>query len=169
MDPAGPAAAPAPVFLDAVLRPHRSLPKRGFNILMLLLGLVSFAYGIVFVLLIGAWPVFGFFGLDVLLVYIAFRRNYRSARQHERVQLFEDRLTVERVGVYGQRREWRFQPYWLRVVFEEYDEYENRLLITSHGHSLILGKFLPPQQRREFAGRLTDALARWRKHWQPAT
>jgi uncharacterized membrane protein len=160
-------AETGPVFMDAVLRPHRSLPPRGFNILMLVLGVVSFGYGILFVI-IGAWPVFCFFGLDVALIWLAFRLNYRSARQHERVVLVEDRLTVERVGVYGERRLWRFQPYWLRVIFEERGEDENRLLIASHGRSLMLGRFLGPAQRREFAERLKEALARWQEHWRAA-
>jgi uncharacterized membrane protein len=155
--------AGAPVFLDAVLAPHRSLSRRGFNILMLILGLVGFVYGMVFVLL-GAWPVVGFLGLDILLIWFAFRANYRSARQYEHVRLVEDRLTVERIDPRGGRRSWRFQPYWLRVVFEETDETTNRLLLTSHGSSLALAAFLGPAQRREFARRLEQALRHWRAH-----
>jgi uncharacterized membrane protein len=156
-------AAGRPVFLDAVLAPHRSLSRRGFNILMLILGAVSFAYGMVFVL-IGAWPVFGFLGLDVLLIWIAFRASYRSARQSEHVRLVEESLTVERTDVRGARRFWQFQPYWLRVQFEEEDETTNRLSIRSHGRSLALATFLGPTQRREFALRLQNALGAWRAH-----
>ena len=74
----GCAAAPASfdsLSFERVLLPHRSLPPRGFHLLILILGLISFAVGIGFVS-IGAWPVMGFFGLDVALVYIAFRLNY---------------------------------------------------------------------------------------------
>ena len=158
--------AASPLFLDAELAPHRSLPPLGFNILMAVFGVVSFAYG-TFFLVIGAWPVFGFLGLDVFLVWLAFRINYRSARQRERIRLGPDTLHVERIGVRGDRREWRFQPYWLRVVFEEKDEETNRLLITSHGKWLALGAFLGPAQRRDLAATLQDALGRWRRHFQP--
>lgn len=156
-------AAPSPVFLDAVLAPHRSLPRRGFNILMLILGLVSFVYGSIFIVL-GAWPVFGFLGLDVLLIWLAFRASYRGARQCEHVRLVEESLTVERIDVRGERRSWFFQPYWLRVEFEEEDETTNRLAIRSHGRSLPLATFLGPAQRREFAARLVRALGDWRAH-----
>jgi uncharacterized membrane protein len=156
-------SAPSPVFLDAVLAPHRSLPRRGFNILMLVLGLVSFVYGLVFVIL-GAWPVFGFLGLDVLLIWLAFRASYRSACQSEHVRLVEESLTVERTDVRGVRRHWLFQPYWLRVIFEEEDEATNRLSIRSHGRTLPLGAFLGPAQRREFAVRLQHALGDWRAY-----
>jgi uncharacterized membrane protein len=158
------AATESPVFLDAVLAPHRSLPLHGFNILMLIAGLVSFVYGMVFVIL-GAWPVFGFLGLDALLIWLAFRASYRSARQTERIRLLEDRLTVERVDVRGARRNWLFQPYWLRVDFEEEDEATNRLSIRSHGRSLALATFLGPAQRRDFAHRLQSALGDWRAHF----
>ena len=155
--------ARTPVFLDAVLAPHRSLPRSGFNMLMLVLGIVSVVYGLAFVLM-GAWPVFGFLGLDVLLVWFAFRMNYRSARQREHVRLIEESLTVERIDVRGVRRMWKFQPYWLRVHLVEEDESTNRLFIRSHGRSLALASFLGPSQRRDFARRLQNALGDWRAH-----
>jgi uncharacterized membrane protein len=158
--PDGPAAQPH-VFLDTVLVPHRSLKPAGFVVLMSVLGGVSFVAGMIFVLR-GAWPGMGFFGLDVGLVYLAFRINYRSARRQERVRLVQDALTVERIGVRGDRRRWSFQPSWARIVYEETDEDTNRLTLTSHGRSLVLGSFLGAGERRAFAVTLKEALARWR-------
>ena len=68
------AEATEPTLFSAVLTPHRSLGAVGFVVLMSLLSALSFAAGIMFYL-IGAWPVVGFLGLDVLLVYLAFRAN----------------------------------------------------------------------------------------------
>ena len=168
-DPTSPAAAtpaaPA-VFLDTVLVPHRSLPPTGFLAVMAVFGGISFVAGILFVLH-GAWPVMGFFGLDVGLVYLAFRINYRSARRQERIRLVADALTVERRGVRGERWSWRFQPYWLRVTLEEWNDESNRLTISSHGRSLVLASFLGAGERRRFATTLKDALARWRTHLAP--
>jgi uncharacterized membrane protein len=164
--PTPPELKASPVFFDAVLYPHRSLPPQGFMLLMLVLSVVSFAAGVSFVLL-GAWPILGYFGLDVLLVYLAFRASYRSARMHEWVRLTEDTLTVERVGQRGERRRWQFQPYWLRVVLEERNE-TNRLVLTSHGRELVVGGFLAPAERRNLAVALKEALNRWRHHIGPA-
>ena len=158
---------PVRVFFERVLLPYRSLPPRGFNLLMLVLGAISVAVGFAFVS-IGAWPVCGFFGLDVLLIYIAFRLSYRSARQRETLRLAEEEFTVERVGIRGDRRFWRFQPFWLRVVYEEHPDETNRLLLASHGQTLPIGVFLPVPVRREVAGSLRDALARWRAALNPA-
>lgn len=160
---------PAPLgslFFERVLRPHRSLPPRGFHLLMIVLGVLSLAVGIGFVS-IGAWPVIGFFGLDVALVYVAFRLSYRSGRQSETIRLAGDAFTVERLGVRGERRAWRFQPFWLRVILEERADELNRLLVTSHGRSMVIGDFVAPAARRELATTIRDALRHWRDALNP--
>jgi uncharacterized membrane protein len=153
--------------LERVLSPHRSLPPRGFYILMVALAAISLAVGVGFVT-VGAWPVIGFFGLDVALVYSAFRLNYRGARQRETLRLAGDAFTVERVSARGERRVWRFQPFWLQVILEERVDESNRLLVTSHGRSLIIGDFIAPAARRELAVAIKDALKRWRDALNPA-
>ena len=52
-----------PLF-EATLYPHRSLPVQGFWILLACVAAVSFTLGLVFAAA-GAWPILGFFGLDV--------------------------------------------------------------------------------------------------------
>jgi uncharacterized membrane protein len=163
---ANPAIPAGRRFLERVLLPHRSLPARNFHLLMGLLGSISLAAGIAFVS-IGAWPVVGFFGLDVALVYLAFRLNYRSARQSETIRLVGDVFSVERISVRGERRSWRFQPFWVRVVLEERPDASNRLLVASHGRSLVIGDFVPPPTRRELAVTIRQALASWRNSLNP--
>ncbi len=163
-----PQAADAPAVLyDAVLQPHRSLPPRGFVVLMLVLAGLSFVVSLIFVLY-GAWPVMPFFGVDVLLVYLAFRINYRRAKLREELRLTEESLIVERVGIKGERARWQFQPFWLRLIFEEKDEHTNRLVLASHGRSLVVGSFLGPAERRSVARGLKDALGRWRERLSPS-
>ena len=164
---ADPAAPPGRPFFERVLTPQRSLPSRNFHLVMGLLGLISFAAGVGFVA-VGAWPVIGFFGLDVALVYLAFRLNYRTARQSETIRLADDVFSVERISVRGERRDWRFQPFWVRVILEERPDASNRLLVASHGRSLVIGEFVAPTARRELAATLRDALTRWRNSLNPA-
>lgn len=171
MTAASPALEPPPppsVIFERVLLPHRSLPPRGFHWLMGVLFLVSVGVGITFVSM-GAWPVCGFFGLDVALLYLAFRLSYRSAKRRETLRLAGDEFTVERVSIRGDRRIWRFQPFWLRVVLEPRDGAETcRLSLVSHGQSLVIGDFLPPPSRPELAESVRAALARWRAALNPA-
>lgn len=162
-----PETPPVQPFFERVLAPHRSLQERNFHFLMALLGLISLAAGIGFVS-IGAWPVIGFFGVDVALVYLAFRLNYRSARQSETLRLADDVFSVERVGARGEHRKWSFQAFWVRVTLEERGDISNRLLIGSHGRSLAIADFVPPDSRRELAATLSDVLGRWRASLNPA-
>jgi len=164
---AEPVGAAGRLFFERELRPHRSLPRQRFHVLMLVLGLVSLALGTGFVVA-GAWPVFGFFGLDVGLVYVAFRHNYRGARGRETLRLADDAFTVERIGRGGETRLWRFQPFWLRVVLEERPDRSNQLLVASHGRSLVIADFLAPAARRELAATIADGLAAWRNALNPA-
>lgn len=149
------------LLFDAVLRPHRSLSKPGFLIVMGVLAVVSFSAGMVF-LLQGAWPVMGFFGLEVALVYIAFRMNYRDGRLFETVQLSPEELLIRRVDPKGRAASWSFHPNWLRVVMDNPPEHESQLVLTSHGRSLTIGAFLTPDERLEVALALRAALSQWK-------
>src|SRR5687767_8724856 len=128
--------------LDLVLRPHRSLSPAGFWAIMALLAAFSFVGGIVF-WLAGAWPVIGFLGIDLLLVYIAFKASYAGGRAYERVRLSAERLTVERVDPWGRCTRFELQPHWLQVKL---DADEERLSLASHGRALTIAAFLPPEE-----------------------
>ena len=152
-DNSDPAGAPAdPKIFSAVITPHRSLSPRGFLILMLCLGAVSFASGVVFVSM-GAWPVCGFFGLDVLLVYVAFRANFRAARAYEVVTVTASELTVRKVSQRGGVREWTLNPLWVRLERTVHEEFGiERLFLVSRGRRVSVAGFLGPL--RNFIERL---------------
>jgi len=141
----------------AILHPHRSLGPRGFLVLMLAIGSVSFVTGMVF-LAMGAWPVFGFFGLDVALVYIAFKLNYRSGRLYETVELTPEALTVTRVHPSGKRESFDFNPYWVRVFVAEGPQGRTDLRLATHGNEFSFGRFLTDDERRDFSNALSGAL-----------
>ncbi len=151
----------AALYFDAWLRPHRSLTRRGLAIVLAMAAVPSFGLGVVF-LAMGAWPVTGFLGLDVLLLYVAFRLNNRAARESERVRLSETELTVDRHAVDGKAEHWSFQPNWLRVDVDDPPRPDSKLLLSTHGRSLAIGQFLPPAERVEVADALRLALRRWR-------
>ena len=148
-----------PPIFSAVLTPHRSLSPTGFLIFMAVLGGASFATGMVF-LLAGAWPVFGFLGLDVLLVYWAFKLNYRAAQAYEQVTVTPSELTVRKVSHRGGVREWTLNPVWVRLHRDEHEEFGlQRLFLESRGRHLTIASFLPPQEKESFALALSGALA----------
>ena len=141
----------------AVLSPHRSLSPVGFLVLMSAIGLVSFAVGVTF-LMMGAWPVFGFFGLDVVLIYIAFKLNYRSGRCYETVEVTREQLRLTRVDPNGNTESFDFNPYWVRVLLSEQSDGSTDLRLASHGRELRFARFLSDDERRDFADALKGAL-----------
>ncbi len=149
----------APVLFDAILTPHRSLGRPGFAILMAVVAAVNIGLGISFTLR-GAWPIFGFCGLDVLLFYIMFQLNYRSARMFERIRLLPDELIVERHDRRGHKQSWSFQPYWLRIAMDDPPDHGSQLVLSSHGRSLAVGSFLTAAERFDLAQALHRALQR---------
>jgi len=149
------------VLFATTVAPYRSLPPRRLTWIML--GLIAFCCcsSIGFVLA-GAWPVTGFFGLDIALLYLAFRLSYRSARQRENLRLTRQALDIERIGIRGERQRWQLEPTWLRVTIDESIGGRGRLVLSSHGKSVGLGAFLTAEDRRRLADELKAALRRWR-------
>jgi uncharacterized membrane protein len=153
---------PRPPF-RALLTPHRSLSRRDFVLLIAALGGLSFTVGVAFTL-VGAWPVLGFFGLDVLLVYCAFHLSERAAQAFEMVEIVDGRLTLTQVDPKGAAKAFEFEPYWVRVELVGPNETGLQLALTSHGRRLVFAGFLSHEEKQGFATRLVDAL----RPYQPA-
>jgi uncharacterized membrane protein len=141
----------------AVLTPHRSLGPKGFLALMIVFGAMSFVTGLLF-LSIGAWPVAGFLGLDVLLVCVAFRLNYRTGRVYETLDLTPASLVLTRVHPSGRQERFDCNPYWARVNLREGSDGRTALSIVSRGTELAFGAFLTDAERRGLAAELRAAL-----------
>src|SRR4029077_13213579 len=125
-----------PTLFSAIITPHRSLSGVGFFVLMGVVSVVSFAAGMVF-LLMGAWPVLGFFGLDVLLIYWAFRINYRRALAYEEVMVTPSELRVRKVSHRGKVAEWSLNPLWTRLDRDTHAEFGiERLYLVTRGRKL---------------------------------
>jgi uncharacterized membrane protein len=149
---------PQPELFSALLTPHRSLGRTGFLAVMVFIGVVSFAAGLAF-LLMGAWPVLGFFGLDVLAIYWAFRINFRRARASEEIRMTPSELRVRRISHRGHVAEFVFNPLWVRLDQKRHPEYGvERLYLASRGRRIAIGNFLSPDEKASFANALMSAL-----------
>ena len=146
-----------PLLFDAVFEPHRSLSRPGFFVVILCVGIITVGFGIFF-LAIGAWPVFGFLGLDLFLLWLAIKLNARARKIVERIRVTPEEVVVTRLGPRG-GESWSFNPYWLNVAVSESATGNGALRLSSHGFSLSLGTFLLPEEREEIAAALKKALA----------
>jgi len=152
-----------PRLFAARLKPHRSLSRRNFHLLLITFLAANVFSSVPFIIL-GAWPVAGFMGLDVALLYLAFRANFRAARAYEDVFLTPFELFIAKVSAKGQRAEWRFNPAFVRLEREEHEEFgTQRLALVSRGKSVEVAGFLGPSEKADFARALALALAEARR------
>lgn len=146
-------------FLDMSLRPSRSLTPHGFLIVMGIASVVSIVAGVHFTLK-GAWPVMGFFGLDLALLYWAFKASYRQGELTERIYLDGAKMTIERSRPGFQSQAWTLHPSWVQVSVDDPEEHHAALKLRDRSTAIELGSFLPPRERSQVADVIRDGLER---------
>jgi uncharacterized membrane protein len=152
------AGADAVVF-RARLSPHRSLGRRGHLILFAFVISVTFIISIPFYML-GALPVVGFFGLDVVLLWIAFRVSNQRARAYEELVLTHVELLFRRCTWRGKLSQYSFNPLWVRLASDEHAEFGmQRIALVEGRRSVEMGAFLGAEEKASFAEALRQALA----------
>ncbi|WP_343563478.1 DUF2244 domain-containing protein [Kiloniella sp. b19] len=154
-----PMVAQEPGF-DLILTPHRSFSDPILNRVLLIVSAVALT-GSVILFSLGAWPIVGFLGVDVLLLWWAFRASSRSALRQERLTLRDHQLLFSRRDHWGKTREWLFQPVWSRWEFSGQEE-DSRLKLSMGGMTVSVGTFLSHQERKELYRTVSDALHHYR-------
>ena len=150
------------IWFEEYITPNRSLGPMGFRILMGMIVVLSFSIGIMFYSM-GAWPVTGFFGLDVLLIYWAFKLQYEEAKAVEIIRLADDTLTITRVDHKGNRKEFEFSAYWVKITMSLPANVPRHVGETfpearSHGKGVFFGTHLNQEMRRDLMQSLSQAL-----------
>jgi len=155
------------VYLDAVLEPPRSLSTRGLNRVMLILGVFSAVFGLSF-LLVGAWPVVGFLGVEILALWLVFRWSFRAQTARTYVRVTADEVDVRKVDGWGRERRASMASHFARVEFDRTATGPNALRLATSRTAYPLGEFLTPRERETFARRLMQAIsdARRERHTQ---
>ena len=146
------------VELDVTSHPYRSMGPVGLRYLLWFLLALNFVGACVFVSL-GAWPVAGFMGLDVLGVWLALRISNAQARAFERIIITRGETTIERVDRRGHQKLWGFQTYWVKAIVQG-EENEERVALSCRGRQVEVGVHLPTFERRAFGDLLQQALFR---------
>ena len=145
--------------MDAHLTAHRSLGPRAFRILIAFLFVMLVVHGL-FWWRVGAWPVFGFMGLDFIGIALAFHLSRRSGLAAEEVRVSRTELLVRKIVPSGKSYDYRFNPAWTRLHVDRHEELGVRdIKLTSRGWSMPVGMILNPDDRETFARELGSALA----------
>ena len=142
------------------LKPYRSLSKIGFILLMVVLCTFCFVTGIMFIK-IGAWPVFGFFGLDVFLVYVFFKLSFKSGEEFEVINLTKKKLIIKKYKEKKIIKTYILDANWVKIQIQNPLEHSSKLQISSKNKSIIIGSFLRLDEKIEVLQNIENAL---RKH-----
>jgi uncharacterized membrane protein len=153
-------SAEAPIF-EAVIVPHRSLSRRGLLVLLAAIALLCGINAAVSIH-IGAWPVGGFTGVELLLAAVLFRLNATAARASEMLLLTHEALRIVRTDPKGRRQERALAAAWLTVTLEERPGRVPALWLGTRGEREEVAKSLGEAEKRDLAAALVEALHRWR-------
>ena len=150
------------IYFDATLTPNRSLSPRAFTIVMAIVAGMSFTAGLAFVSM-GAFPVIGFFGLDALAIWLAFRWSFRELRQETRVRVTAERIDLWHAAPGRPARAAHLPTAFARVLLEHPARRPSELKLA-HGHNAwVIGRFLTPAERKSLKQALEFAIARARQ------
>lgn len=143
----------------ARLTPYRSLEPEGFKWLMTTIGIICLTVGLVFYSL-GLWPVLGFMGLDFLIIYWAFKANYRSAKAYEDVEVSRQHVLLRKVTEKGRETKFEFPQFGTRFKVDRHEKIGiTKMRLANRNREVELGYFLNPLDRETFARAFSGALS----------
>ena len=143
------------------LWPYRSLSVRGFRIFMAVLASLMSIIATGFFLL-GAWPVIGFLGAEILIVWFAFKVNYRAGQLVETVKITPDYVQITRTNWRGNETQTCLDSPWVRAELFKEQEHRPKLFLRAHAQKMEIGTFMPLVEKNALAKALNDALMRVR-------
>ncbi|HJQ62790.1 MAG TPA: DUF2244 domain-containing protein [Burkholderiales bacterium] len=135
-------------------RRNNSLSTSGRLLVFCFVFFVSVGIGLAFTLVFGAWPIMPFAGVEMLVLYLAFRYIERHAMDYERLAIAGDRVEVEVLDG-GRLSRFDCNRHWTRVVC---DGKGGRLALRSHGREVEIGRHLNQEQRLSVARQLGRVL-----------
>jgi uncharacterized membrane protein len=147
------------LYFDATLTPNRSLSPRAFAIVMGIVVAMSFFAGLAFVSM-GAFPVIGFFGLDALVIWLAFHLSFRSLKQETRVRVTAEQIDLRHTSPGQKPREARMPTAFTQVRLEFPERRPSELKLAHGGKAWVIGRFLTPAERKSLKDALETAI--WR-------
>ncbi len=151
------------IYLETELRPNASLSRGAFTLVMCLVGVFSFAAGILY-LTVGAWPVLGFFGLDALAIWYAFKLSFRAQEQVTYVRVDESHVRLWHMQRGKEDKKVDLPIAFVRVALDKPVTHSSFLTLQYGRKAWVIGRFLTPRKRKEFAHDLRAAISKARGH-----
>ncbi|HET6969539.1 MAG TPA: DUF2244 domain-containing protein [Phenylobacterium sp.] len=152
-----------PLYMDAELKPNRSLSPRGFVVLISVVTAVNLGAALMF-LQLGAALIPPFLGAGVVALVVAFLASFRAGRLVERVQVTAGQVKVTYETPRARTVVWESPTAFTRVntVCDDEDRMTAVVLALSAKRRTVAAA-LSPRERGEFARALEDAIRQARR------
>ena len=140
------------------LEPSKSLRPEGANLILVILG----GFGLVIsgsFMVFGAWPVFGFMALDVLLIYTAFQAQYRRSNRGQEITISNDKIEIKYFKAGTCIKTILFNRYWAKLEHLNTFNRHSKLMFSSHGKFSEIGEFLSFKEKQKLVADLKPLLA----------
>lgn len=158
---------PGQLYMDAVIRQNASMTPLGLKVVLGVLMAFSVVFSI-FLFVIGAWPAPFFLGLDVVLVWLAFRASFRAAERQERVRVSADQVEVWLESEKGQRTVWTSPTAFTGLDIEAFGQDDTKVRLRLHRKRYLVGRALSPGERADLGRALDKAIRAARAERYPA-
>lgn len=159
-------SAPDPetqTYFDALLRPNQSLSRPAFWVIMSIVAGANLISAFAFISS-GAFPIIGFLGLDVLVVWLAFKACFKSQRQWTRVQITNDVLRVDHMNPKGEESSVELPTAFARIELKTPLTPNSWVTLAHRREAYVIGRFLTMDERHSLVEAMRDALQRARRH-----
>ncbi|PZO66462.1 MAG: DUF2244 domain-containing protein [Paracoccus denitrificans] len=143
------------------LRPYMSLQPKGF---VWAIGFAALMLAVPMLSVLGRvalWGLLPFAVLAVASLWLALRRSWRMGETMETLRLTRDAVHLTRHDPGRIDREWRANPYWVRLQLYP-DPVTDYLTLTDGRREVELGAFLTPSERRALRSDIERILAELR-------
>lgn len=155
------------IYMDAVLRPNRSMSPRAFTLVMVIVGLASFLAGMAFISM-GAFPVLGFLGLDAFAIWMAFRLSFRQQRAETHIRISAAEVDLRHYEPGQSPRRIRLPTSFVRVALVDSSGRASELQINHGQRTWVIGRFLTASERTSLCQALQTAIRSAKKERYPS-
>lgn len=137
------------------LWPYRSLPKRGFVIVIAILATLLWLPAMALLGSAALWGLLPFMAATIAVVWFALQRSYRDGEILEELRITPELTQLTRSERNGPLKSWDCNTYWAQVHMHESDgPVPHYVTLKGNGREVEIGAFLSEDERRKLFGEL---------------
>ena len=144
--------------LSLTIWPHRSCTRENFHFITLLTALTLLLPPLLFLKLELTFAILPFSLISIFLLYLFGEKNHHDGKLKEKLEIFPQKVILQRADPTGRIRSWSANPFWIQVNYYKNGPIENYLTLRGNGKEVEVGSFLTPKERENLKQLIEDTL-----------